>query len=114
MKISRPEGRRTLEGERERRRRGVLDRLDACDRELQAGLPGRREVSGSPRSAVSASTSGGRGCGAPRCRIFSTGSLMSGSPERCRRRSKNVGTARSIASPPEIPSQVTLIAPTRP
>ena len=36
-------------------------------------------------------------------------SLTRSSRERFRSRSKNVGIARSIASPPEIPSQFTLI-----
>ena len=78
------------------------------------GSPGRPDVSGPPRSAVSASTSGGLGCGAPRGWASSDRLGHLASPERCRRRSKKVGTARSIASPPEIPSQLTLIAPTSP
>ena len=55
----------------------------------------------------------------PRVRCAARLSLFHGlrhlaSPERCLSRSKKVGTARSIASPPEIPSQLTLIAPTSP
>ena len=77
------------------------------------GSPGRPDVSGPPRSAVSASTSGGRDAVLRRSACSNRlGHLAS--PERCRRRSKKVGTARSIASPPEIPSQLTLIAPTSP
>lgn len=86
------------------------DRLYASDGELKAWLAGASRGLRPPALC-------GIGLHSHRTRVAGAAAVSgliahTGSPARFRSRSKNVGTARSIAAPPEIPSQLTFTAPT--
>ena len=95
-----------IEPERQGRRGGMLDRPHAGDLEAEPWLVTRR------RRLLRALPDVGLDRGRAGCSAVALAHPAS-TLARPRSSSKNTGTARSTASPPEIPSQVALIAPTR-